>query len=129
MTPYESAGRAYTAAAVMTASPEQLVSMLYDGAIRFLRQAASAARAGKRDVARRRLRSAHAIIQELSASLDLRQGEVAARLHTIYRFCTRHLNDSTAASNPDGYEEVADLLAELRSAWEQIAERPVRSTA
>lgn len=129
MTPYESAGRAYTAAAVMTASPEQLVSMLYDGAIRFLRQAAAAARAGRRDVARQRLRSAHAIIQELSTSLDLRQGELAARLHAIYRFCSRHLIESTAASNPDGYEEVAALLAELRSAWEQAAERPLRSTA
>lgn len=126
MTPYESAGRAYTEAAVMTASPERLVVMLYDGAIRFLRQAATAARAGRREAARARLRSAQAILAELTVSLDHRQGEVAGRLASLYRFCSRHLIESTARSNPDGYDEVAALLEELRSSWEQIADRASR---
>ena len=39
MNPYATQSQAYKTSAVMTASPEQLVVMLYDGAIRFLRQA------------------------------------------------------------------------------------------
>ena len=56
MNPYATARQAYTESAVMTASPGQLVVMLYDGAIRFLRQSAEAMRAGDREQSR----SAHA---------------------------------------------------------------------
>ena len=44
MNPYD-AKRAYTESSVLTAPPERLVVMLYDGAIRFLSQAAVAMRA------------------------------------------------------------------------------------
>ena len=49
MTAYASAKQAYAEASVMTASPEQLIVMLYDGAIRFLRQAHAALAAGERE--------------------------------------------------------------------------------
>ena len=39
---YAGANRAYTESSVLTAPPERLVVMLYDGAIRFLKQAAVA---------------------------------------------------------------------------------------
>jgi len=45
MTPYASP-RAYRDSAVLTASPEQLVVMLYDGAVRFLRQGEVAMKEG-----------------------------------------------------------------------------------
>ena len=44
MTPYATAQKAYRDNAVLTATPEQLVVMLYDGARRFLTQAAVAMR-------------------------------------------------------------------------------------
>src|SRR6185312_4074767 len=46
MNPYENARQAYAESSVLTASREQLVVMLYDGAIRFLRQSAEAMRVG-----------------------------------------------------------------------------------
>jgi flagellar secretion chaperone FliS len=104
----------------MTASPEQLVVMLYDGAIRFLNQSAAATRAGKRDVARERLRRAQDVIDELTRSLDFRQGEIAIRLRSIYSFCSRHMIESTLNADPEGYEKVAELLAGLRESWAQI---------
>ena len=42
MNPYAASTAAYQEQAVMTATPGQLVVMLYDGAIRFLRQADAA---------------------------------------------------------------------------------------
>src|SRR3954453_22245985 len=93
--------------------------MLYDGAIRFLYAAAAAAREGRRDVARDRLRRAQAVIDELNRSLDMSQGQIARNLRALYSFCSRHLIDSTAGANPAGYEEVARMLSELREAWEQ----------
>jgi flagellar protein FliS len=118
--PYAAAKLAYTEASVLTASPEHLVVMLYDGAIRFLHQSAAALRAGRRDTARERLRRAQAVIDELSRSLDMSQGEIAVGLRAIYSFCSRHLIDSTLHADPAGYEKVAELLSGLRESWAEI---------
>jgi len=119
MNQHVSARLAYTDVSVRTASPERLVIMLYDGAIRFLHSAAAATRDGKRAVARERLRRAQAIIDELNWSLDMSQGEIAWNLRSIYGFCSRHLIESTLTASPSGYEEVAQLLADLRESWLQ----------
>lgn len=121
MSQYAAAKLAYTEAAVLTASPERLVVMLYDGAIRFLRQAAAGLRAGRRDVARDKLRRAQAILDELTRSLDMRQGDLAVNLRSLYGFCSRHMIESTLHADPEGYEKVAELLAGLRESWDAIA--------
>jgi flagellar protein FliS len=126
---YAAARLAYTEAAVLTASPERLVVMLYDGAIRFLRQAAAQQRAGRWSEAHDRVRRAQAVIDELNRSLDLRQGEVASRLRSIYGFCTRHLIESTAAADPEGYETVARLLGELRASWAELEQSAIARSA
>jgi flagellar secretion chaperone FliS len=112
---------AYAESAALTASPGQLIVMLYDGAIRFLYAAAAASRQGNRSVARERLRRAQAIIAELNQTLDMSQGQIAHNLRSIYTFSTRHLIDSTLNGNPDGYEQVAKLLQELRVGWARAA--------
>jgi flagellar protein FliS len=127
--PYAAAKLAYTEASVMTASPERLVVMLYDGAIRFLHQSAAALRAGRRDTARERLRRAQAVIDELNRSLDMSQGEVAVGLRAIYSFCSRHLIDSTLHADPAGYEKVAELLSGLRESWAEIENSVERVSA
>jgi flagellar protein FliS len=121
---YAAARAAYTSASARTASSERLIVMLYDGAIRFLYSAAAAAREGRRADCREKLGRAQAIIAELNRSLDMSHGQIPRNLRNIYGFCSRHLIDSTLNGNPDGYEEVAKLLAELREAWEQIARAP-----
>ena len=50
MNQYSDANRAYTESSVLTAPPERLVVMLYDGAVRFLNQASTALRAGNQRV-------------------------------------------------------------------------------
>ena len=122
MNQYANARRAYLQSAVLSATPQELVVMLYDGAIRYLRQAAVAHRDGRGELSRERVRQAQAVIDELNHSLDFRHGEIPVRLRSIYTFCTRHLIESTAGSDPDGFETVANLLAGLRDSWAQIAE-------
>ena len=81
---------AYRQQSVMTASPGQLVVMLYDGALRFLLQASTAMRAGDQFGCDAKLRRAEAIIDELHVVLDKeRGGEIASRLEGIYVFCKR----------------------------------------
>jgi flagellar protein FliS len=113
---------AYRQQSILTATPGQLVVMLYDGCLRFLHQAAHAMRGGDMAETNARLIRAEAIIDELHATLDLEQGGVvASRLQGIYVFCNRHLLEARSAQEPEMIEKVSELLAELRDAWAQIA--------
>ncbi len=112
---------AYRQGAVLAASREQLVVMLYDGARRFLRQGAIGMRAGEVERAHNTLRRAEMIVSYLDATLDHEQGQVAERLHTIYAFCLVHLNRARMAQDAAMVEEVSELLGELRDAWSQVA--------
>src|SRR6478609_2828802 len=118
MTDYASAKQAYTSSSVMTAPPQKLVVMLYDGAIRFLRQSATAMRTGNREVTVNRLNRAGAIIDELNISLDMNQGEVASNLRSIYLFARRHMTEALIEQDPEKRE--AALIAEGR--WEGFGE-------
>jgi flagellar secretion chaperone FliS len=123
MAPNPAAPRAaYQRAAVLTATQGQLIVMLYDGANRFLAQAALAMQERQIEVAHNRLRRAEMIISHLQASLDYEQGgEIAPRLASIYVFCQRHLNQARLHADPNRVEQVRRLLGTLRDAWAQIA--------
>jgi len=112
---------AYRDSSILTASPEQLVVMLYDGACRFLAQASVAMTCG--DVARSadRLQRAEAIIEELRVTLDASAGDVAGRLEAIYVFCQRHLSEARLERDAGRIDEVHDLLRELRAAWATVS--------
>ena len=121
MATYAPAPRAYRESSILTAPPERLVVMLYDGARRFLAQAAYAMR--ERDVAHagNRLQRAEAIIEELLATLDMSAGEVAERLEAIYVFSRRTLAEARLEQDPEKVEQVSELLGELREAWAEVA--------
>jgi flagellar protein FliS len=111
----------YRESAILTAPPEQLVIMLYDGCHRFLLQATSAMRDGNVAEAGERLGRATAIIDELQCTLDLGAGEVAERLAGIYVFSRRHLAEGLCERDPEKLTQVDRLLRELREAWAQAA--------
>ena len=102
---------AYRESSVLTASPEQLVVMLYDGARRFLLQAGQAMQDGDYAAGNRRLQRAEAIIDELLATLDLSTGAVAEQLQAIYLFCRRQTMEARVERDPK-------RLDAMRSAWE-----------
>ena len=113
---------AYKEQSILTATPGQLVVMLYDGCLRFLHQATYAMRDDDMAVAGNRLSRAEAIIDELLTTLDLEQGgEIASRLQGIYVFCNRHLLEARTQRDPEMIEKVSELLGELRESWAQVA--------
>ena len=121
MNPYASPA-AYRSSSVMTASPGQLVVMLYDGAGRFLRQAEIAAGEGAWRHASDRMSKADAIVDELIVTLDAEQGgQIAERLQGIYVFCKRLLIEARVERDVDKIRRTATLLADLRGAWAEIA--------
>ena len=122
--PYAKVSQAYAHDSVLTASPEKLVVMLYDGLARFLARGAAAIRAEDIGAAGTALQRAGAILDELLATLDPAAGEMSERLSGIYLFCKRELLSAQIKRDPKRVERVAKLLGELRESWAAIAEAP-----
>ena len=114
---------AYKQQSILTATPGRLVVMLYDGALRFLFQAASAMREGVDQVADEKLRRAEAIVNELLVTLDLSQGEIPQNLQGIYVFCNKLMLEAYLERDAAKLDTARELLTELRDAWAQIADR------
>lgn len=120
--------KSYHKVATMTASPGQLVLMLYDGAIRFLER--SLGGFGKEDPAEfnetigNNILRAQEIINELNTSLNLELGgEVALNLRRLYTYLDRRLMESNLKKEPEGIKEVISRLTVLRDAWATMLSR------
>ena len=111
---------AYKESAVLTAPPERLVLMLYDGIHRFLFQATVAMRDNNLRLVNTKLQRAEAIIDELIATLDHSHGDIADRLNAIYLYSRRSLGEARLEKSPEKIEHVQGLIRELRDAWAQI---------
>ena len=112
---------AYKESAVLSAPPELLVVMLYDGARKFLFQAGVAMRAGQIELTNRKLRRAEDIIQHLRDTLDMDHGQIPANLESIYVYCLRQLRQSRFDRDPAVIEHVSSLLGQLREAFASIS--------
>lgn len=119
------AGRAaqhYVQTQVRSASPLELVVMLYDGA---MRQTAAAIDAmARRDIRARRdaISKSLAIISELQSTLNIDQGgEIAEQLDRLYTWMTNALVEATVKQDPKPIQDVRKNLEMLRDAWHQIA--------
>lgn len=123
--PYGSA-RAYQAQAVLTASPGQLVLMLFDGALRFLGQAQEAfasAEPGPRRIERinQSLVRAQNILVELQSTLNLEAGgDYARNLDRLYDYYLRRLLEANLKKSVEPVNEVEGLLRQLRDGWSEM---------
>lgn len=108
---------------ISTASPEQILLMLYDGAIRFLRRAMVANEEKRIADKLQGISKCLAIVAEFSNSLnhDI-GGDIAADLDALYQFMIRELN--SARNEPTGkhLKVVETLLLDLRDTWGQAVE-------
>lgn len=108
---------------ILSASPEQILIMLYDGAIRFTRQAIAGVEEEDRLKKLDGTRRAMAIISEFANTLDHEVGgEISENLDALYAFMTRELTQANLHSDIERYRVVEDLLVGLRSTWVEAIE-------
>lgn len=115
------APQTYRNNAVLTASPSQLVVELYDGARRFLNTAAKAMDERQVERGHDALRRAELIIRYLNNVIDDEQGEISQSLHAVYAFYLHHLSQARMTQDRSKIDEVAQMLGQLRDAWQQVA--------
>jgi flagellar protein FliS len=116
----------YRANAVLTASPGQLVLMLYDGVLKALAISRDAF-ARPADDPRRietinaQLLKAQTIIAELQGGLNLEAGgEFALTLQRLYDYHNRRLLEANLRKQVEPVIEVERLVRELRNAWAEM---------
>lgn len=115
---------------IQTATPGQLIQMLFDGAVRFMTQGLEAMIAGKIEETNRCLVRAQRIVAELQVSLDLeRGGEIAANLNQIYDYIYRQLVDANVNTLPDKVKESLKLIGELKEAWTEVLKSETQQRA
>jgi flagellar protein FliS len=103
-------------------SPLELVVMLYDGALRFLNEAADAAERGDLRARARAVSRVLAIVAELQSTLDLEKGgAVADQLDDLYTYITSRLLDIALKNDVTAIAEARKLLTPIRDAWSQVS--------
>ena len=103
---------------IMTASPEQILIMLYDGAIRFVRQAGQAIEDGRQADKAKAIGKAMAIVAEFSNTLDFEVGgSIADDLYRLYDFVIRELSAINARGDAKRLEAVERILLDLREGF------------
>jgi flagellar secretion chaperone FliS len=118
--------RAYQAQSILTASPGQLVLMMYDGTLRFLAQARAALAMPEENCERisranTALLRAQAILAELQANLDHQAGgEFAGNLDRLYDYHQRRLLEANIRKDDAIIAEVEHLVRELRDGWSEM---------
>ena len=107
---------------VSTASPEDLVLMLFEGAVRFGRQTQQAIADGDRATGAPLVGRVRAIVHELDRGLNPAAGSITRHLGAIYEYVLRRLEPDTVDAVTMG-EVIADLTV-LCEAWTAlVAER------
>jgi flagellar protein FliS len=110
---------------VLTASPMQLIIMLYDECLRALEKAENGFRVEgpqQIEVIGNNLLHAQDVITELAIALDMEKGgEIAHNLHRLYDFALNHLSTANVQQTVKPIRDVINIMRELREAWTEVA--------
>ncbi|MDO9694561.1 MAG: flagellar export chaperone FliS [Candidatus Latescibacteria bacterium] len=113
--------RHYQQTTICSQSPEQLIVMLYEGALRFLESARAAALNGDLPEMGRQVGRAQRIVLELQCSLDHAVGgEMAGNLEALYGFVLQELTALRLDAQTLHIDNCRRVLRPLLTAWRTI---------
>ncbi|WP_448872796.1 flagellar export chaperone FliS [Desulfobulbus propionicus] len=113
----------YLTNTVNSASPEQLMLMLYDGAIRFISLGIQAIENGLIDKRAYYINKTSAIVTEFAATLDHSMNpQLAEDLDALYNYMLNRMMEANLKNDPQLLIEVKKMLSDLRATWAQAIE-------
>src|SRR3954471_7125939 len=124
MNPNPQAAQNYLRMRVMTATPEQLQMMLYDGAIRFCEQARTALQAKDFEKSYTLICRVQKILTEMSSSLkhDVFP-ELCGKLSALYNFAFRKLIEANVDHKTESLDEAMNVLKFQRETWSMLLDQ------
>ncbi len=114
----------YRKTEVNTSDKVRIVSLMYDGAINFIKIARKRLEGG--DIAGKGhfIGKATGVVAELSSSLDVDGGgEIAGNLKRLYDFVLDRLLRANLSNDPSAFDEAEKVLDILRGAWKEMESR------
>lgn len=103
---------------IMTASPQELTLMLYDGAIKFGNQSKAALEDGDIVKAHNLNLRVQAIIEEFQVTLDMKY-EVSKGMALMYDYIKRRLIEANVSKDPEILEEALTFIRDMRNTWKE----------
>jgi len=115
----------YKRAAILSASPERLILMLFDGALSAMNCAIEGFEVEdvkeRNETVHNGLIKAQNIFAELQRSLRTDVGgEYGENMFKLYDFYTMKLNEANFKKDPEPIRIVIKLFTEIRDAWEEM---------
>jgi flagellar protein FliS len=116
--------------AVASASPVQVIILLYDGAINALASAKGKMQEMRLAEKGHLISKGIGIIEGLRSVLDQEKGgEIARNLENLYDYMKRRLVAANLKNEAEGLDEVMRLLSNLREAWIELDTRERQAAA
>ena len=118
------AAQNYLRTRVMTATPEQLQMMLFDGALRFAEQGRIALLAQNWEQSYNNISRCQKIIVELTSSLrhDVNP-ELCTQLAALYNFAYRKLVEANIDHGVESLDEAVKVLKYQRETWAMLLDQ------
>lgn len=120
----QTAAQNYLKTKVMTATPEQLQLMLYDGAIRFGEQAKLALEQRDFEASYNGISRAQRIVTEMIGSLkhDVNP-QLCGKLAALYNYVYRKLIEANIDHKIDSLQDALDILKYQRETWVMLLDQ------
>ncbi|MFV9510527.1 flagellar export chaperone FliS [Tepidibacillus sp. LV47] len=109
----------YQQNSVTTASPGELTLMLYNGCLKFIKQAKQAIQEKKIEEKNTNLIKAQNIIRELMVTLNM-DYEVAKHMMQMYEYILRRLIEANIKSDIEILNEIEGYVVEFRDTWREV---------
>lgn len=120
----------YLRDAILTATPEQLQLMLYDGCIRFALQARDAIEKKKFETSYEKLKRAQNIILEMLGGLNHEANpDLCRRVASIYNFLYRKLVDASVQRDVSAVDDAVRVLRLERETWQLLVDKVNKARA
>lgn len=123
----------YKKASILTASPERLILMLYDGALDAMRRAKGGFQIeelkSRNETISNNLIKAQNIFGELQRSLRMDKGtEYTDQMYSLYDFYVMKLNEANFKKREEPIDAVIELFSDIRDAWyEMLSKQKVKA--
>jgi flagellar protein FliS len=120
--------KSYKNTAIKTATPEQVLLMLYEAAIKSSKLAKNSIEAKNIPEKCKHIGKVHDIVMELRNTLDHSKGpEVAERLEALYDFCIGQLFKANMNNDLAAIEHVTKVLTTLYEGWVAAVEEVLKN--
>lgn len=111
----------YAREAVTTATPAQLVTMLYDRLVKDLNAAEQGLGARDIQAVHNALMHAQEIVRELNATLDTSVWKEGEALRRLYDWVIEQLIEANMTKDAQFVQNARDVIEPIRDAWHQVA--------